>query len=78
MDTKKATAKATTIFNAKPNGREKGYMESIYWGVNKPYAYLADCKKAGIVINKMKVSPGGAFYYITKAECIKLIKWLNT
>lgn len=72
----KAKAKANTIFNSKPNGREKEFMESIYWGVAKPYADLKDCQKAGITIKKERISPGGAYYYITKADCVKLLTWL--
>jgi len=78
MDDKKAAAKTSQIFSAKPNGREKGYMESIYWGVAKPYAYLKDCIKAGVKIDKKRVTPGGAFYYINRADCTKVIKWLNS
>lgn len=52
MDKNKAKKKADSIFNSKPNGREKQYEDSIFWGVAKPYAYLKDCQKAGIVIKK--------------------------
>lgn len=78
MTEKQAKAKADSIFSAKPNGREKGYKESIYWGVGtKPYADISDCKKAGIKILKSKISKSGAWYYISKSECVKLVLWLN-
>ena len=73
-----AKRKADTIFSAKPNGREKEYKESIYWGVgNKPYADMSDCKKAGIKIKAARKSPSGAWYYLSKSDAVILISWLN-
>ena len=77
MATKAAKAKASQIFSSKPNGREKIYLDSIHWGINKPYAYVSDCKKSGIKILKNRISPGGVFYYITKTDCEKLIDYLK-
>jgi hypothetical protein len=70
-----AAKKAEYIFSkSRVNGREKDFMESIYFGVGpRPYADIKDCKKAGIKILKKNTSPSGAWYYLSKKEAVKLI-----
>ncbi len=74
-----AKNKATSIFSSKPNGREKSFMESIYWGVGaKVYADIKDCKASGIKISSTRKSKSGAWYYLNKTEAIRLILYLIT
>ena len=77
MTSSQAKAKAKSIFGSKPNGREKEYFESIYWGVAKPYADKKDCVKAGIKILPARESRGGVYYYLTQSDTAKLIMYLN-
>lgn len=71
---KRLKRKIYSIYNSEPNGREKGFMESIYWGVgNRPYIDIQDVQKAGIKPNAKRISPSKTWYYATQDEAYKTL-----